>query len=148
MKLRILSEEKAVTEKTMSAKVVAPRGTKFRKINMSRKVSQCPRCGGLSKRHSIGRRRLREVGISGPTILEVTYSKHYCERCRRHFSLPMEHLAPAGGRFTHRVRRAAVAMVVAQALALDKAALRMRQKYFIRVSPSTLHDWVVEAMVA
>lgn len=59
-----------MSEKTMPPKVAIPRGTKFRKINMSRKVAHCPRCGELSKRHSIGRRRLREVGISGPTMLD------------------------------------------------------------------------------
>ena len=137
------SEEKDVTEKTISTKILTPRGTKFRKINMSRKVSQCPRCGGVSKRHSIGRRRLREVGISGPTILEVTYSKHYCETCRKHFSLPMDHLALPSGRFTNRVRRTAIDLVIKQALTLEKATQRMRQKYYVHVPPTTLHDWVV-----
>jgi transposase len=133
-----------VTEKTMpTAKVVAPRGTKFRKINMSRKTSPCPKCGEMSKRHSIGRRRLREVGISGPTVLEVTYSKHYCEKCRKHFSLPMDHLAQPSGRFTNRVRRTAVDLVIKQALTLEKATQRMRQKYYVHVPPTTLHDWVV-----
>ncbi len=132
-----------MTEKTVTTKVVAPRGTKFRKINMSRKVANCPRCNTPSKRHSIGRRRLREVGISGPTILEVTYSKHYCESCRKHFSLSMDHLALPSGRFTNRVRRTAVDLVIKQAMTLEKATQRMRQKYYVHVPPTTLHDWVV-----
>jgi hypothetical protein len=135
--------DKDVSEKTMPSKLIMPRGTKFRKINLSRKVAHCPRCNELSKRHSMGRRRLREVGISGPTVLEVTYSKHYCENCRKHFSLPMNHLALPSGRFTNRVRKTAVELVIKQALTLEKATQRMRLKYYVHVPPTTLHDWVV-----
>ena len=81
-----------------------------------REGEPCPKCGTVSKRHSIGRRRLREVGISAPTVLEVTYSKHYCVNCRKHFSLPMDHLAQPSGRFTNRVRRTAVDLVVKQSI--------------------------------
>ncbi len=127
-------------------KTIIPRGTKIRKINLSRKTAPCPRCSAISKRHSIGHRRLREVGISGPTVLEVTYSKHYCVNCRKHFSLPMDHLAQPSGRFTNRVRRTAVDLVVKQSLTLEKATQRMRQKYHVHVPPTTLHDWVVAEM--
>lgn len=130
----------------MPNKTIVPRGTKIRKINLSRKTAPCPRCGEVSKRHSIGQRRLREVGISGPTILEVTYSKHYCVSCRKHFSLPMDHLAQPSGRFTNRVRRTAVDMVVKQSMTLEKATQEMRQKYHVHVPPTTLHDWVVAEM--
>ncbi len=125
---------------------VPPRGTKVRKINLSRKSATCPRCGTVSKRHSVGHRRLREVGISSPTVLEVTYSKHYCVNCRKHFSLPMDHLALPSGRFTNRVRRTAVDLVVKHDLTLEKATMRMRQKYHVHVPPTTLHDWVVAEM--
>jgi transposase len=135
--------DKDVSEKTMPSKLIMPRGIKFRKINLSRKAAHCPRCNKLSKRHSMGRRRLREVGISGPTVLEVTYSKHYCENCRKHFSLPMDHLALPSGRFTNRVRKTAVELVIKQALTLEKATQRMRLKYYVHVPPTTLHDWVV-----
>ncbi|MDR0868704.1 MAG: hypothetical protein LBP75_09595 [Planctomycetota bacterium] len=127
--------------------VAAPqRGIKVRKINLSRKTAVCPRCGAVGKRHSIGHRRLREVGISSPTILEVIYSKHFCSTCRRHFSLPMDHLALPSGRFTNRVRRTAVDLVNKQDLTLEKATFQMRQKYHVHVPPTTLHDWVVAEM--
>lgn len=119
-----------------------PRGTKVRKLNLARREKECPQCGEISKRHSIGARRLREVGLSGPTVLEVTYSKHYCERCQRHFSLPMDHLAPPSGRFTNRVRRTAVDLVLKQKMTLEKAAGTMMQKYHVHVPPTTLHEWV------
>ncbi len=130
----------------MPHKTVLPRGTKIRRINLSRKTAPCPKCGTVSKRHSVGRRRLREVGISAPTVLEVTYSKHYCVNCRKHFSLPMDHLAQPSGRFTNRVRRTAVDLVVKQSMTLERATQRMRQKYHVHVPPTTLHDWVVAEM--
>jgi len=127
----------------MPRKTVMPRGTKIRRINLSRKTAPCSKCGTVSKRHSIGRRRLREVGISAPTVLEVTYSKHYCVNCRKHFSLPMDHLAQPSGRFTNRVRRTAVDLVVKQSMTLERATQRMRQKYHVHVPPTTLNDWVL-----
>ena len=130
----------------MSRKLSIPRGTKIRRINLSRKIAPCPRCGTASKRHSLGKRKLREVGISAPTMLEVIYSKHYCTTCRRHFSLPMEHLALPSGRFTNRVRRTAVDLVTKQDLTLEKATKRMELKYHVHVPPTTLHDWVVADM--
>ena len=124
------------------AEKVSARGVKCRRMNLSRKTAPCPKCSTVSKRHSIGQRTLREVGISSPTILEITYSKHYCMTCRKHFSIPMDHLAQPSGRFTNRVRRTAVALVVKEALTLEKATLRMRQKYYVHIPPTTLHDWV------
>ena len=90
-----LAEAKPEPPKSLEVRTaVGARTAKFRKINLSRKEIYCPKCNTLSKRHSEGRRRLREVGINSPVVLEVTYSKHYCLNCRKHFSQPMDHLAP------------------------------------------------------
>lgn len=130
----------------MVRKAKIPEGTKVRRINLSRKVVPCPRCGLNAKRHSLGKRYLHEVSLESPTMLEVKYSKHYCVRCRRHFSLPMDHLAPPSGRFTNRVHRTAVGLVIKQCLTLKKASQRMRQKYHVHVPPTTIHDWVSSEM--
>lgn len=121
---------------------------KTRRINMSRKSARCPVCGGANARHSIGRRRIHEVGVHCPAVLVVTYSKHYCEQCRKRFSLPMEHLAPARSRFTNRVRRLAVDLILALGYTYDRAELRMRNKYHVRTPISTMHDWVAEDALA
>jgi hypothetical protein len=123
-------------------KVAVPRGTRIRRINLSRKTARCPVCRELSKRHSEGLRTLREIGINHPTVLQVAYSKHFCGVCRKHFNIPMEHLAQPSGRFSNRVRRTAVELVSRQSLTLEKATLRMKQKYHVHVPPTTLHDWV------
>ena len=126
----------------MSRKLIFLRGTKIRKINLSRKSYLCPRCNTIGKRHSIGKRILREIGVSGPTVLEVTYSKHYCIRCQKHFSIPMNHLAMFAGRFTNRARKAAVDLVTKQSMTFEDATAYMRQKYHVHIPPTTLHDWV------
>jgi transposase len=120
---------------------------KTRRVVISRNIYPCPRCGGLAKRHGHGRRSLREIGVDSPAVVEVTYSKHYCEECRKHFSISMEHIAPAFSRFTHRVRWAAIEMVAAKTMTLEKATLRMWQKHFVRVPLTTLHDWVRDTVV-
>ena len=130
--------DKAVAEEILT------RGVKYRQMNLSRNTANCPKCGTLSRRHSTGKRTLREVGISGPTVLEITYSKHHCIPCRKHFSIPMDHLAMPSGRFSRRVRETAVAFVVKEGLTLEKAMLRMREKHHVHVPPTTLHDWVVD----
>jgi len=130
----------------MSRKFTVLKGTKIRRLCLSRKKCRCPRCQTSSKRHSVCKRRLREVGISGPTILEITYSKHYCINCRRHFSQPMDHLAMPSGRFTNRVRRTSINLIVKQAMTLEKASVHMRKKYHVHIPPTTLYDWVVAEM--
>ncbi len=119
----------------------------IRRIVISHPAYPCPRCNRLAARHGHGHRRLREIGIKSPAVVEVTYSKHYCKNCRKHFSAPMEHIAPAFSRFTYRVRWAAIEMVASKAMTLENATRQMWQKHFVRVPLTTLHDWVRDAVV-
>jgi hypothetical protein len=123
------------------------KGAKVRELNFSRKIAPCPRCGEICKRHSVGKRRIREIGIKGPSVLEVTYSKHYCVNCRKYFSLPMEHLAPPNSRFTNRVHRIALDLMGNQSLSYKEATNRMEQKYHVHIPPTTLCDWVAAEMM-
>ena len=130
--------DNAVAEKIVTL------ATKCRRMNLSRQSAPCPKCKTVSKRHSTGKRTLREIGAFGHTLLEITYSKHFCMTCREHFSLPMDHLAQPAGRFTNRVRQTAVALVVKEGLTLKNASHRMRRIYHVHVPVTTLHDWVVD----
>jgi len=58
----------------------------------------------------------------------------------------MDHLAPSSGRFTNRVMRTSVDLVVKQSMTLEKATQRMRQKYHVTVPPTTLSDWIKAEM--
>lgn len=110
-----------------------------RRVNVARREAPCPLCNAPARRHSIRRMELAEIGISRPTFLDVTYSKHYCDRCCKHFTTGLDNLAFFRSRFTHRVLRAAVAMVTQKNLPLAMAAAEMRRRHRVRVPVSTLH---------
>lgn len=114
-----------------------------RAIHLSCKSWPCPVCRVPAKRHSEGVRNLREMGVKRPTRLKVTYSKHYCPHCRKHFSRPLDHIAPVGARFTGRVKQRALEYYLRGGLTLAETALRMRQIHFVFVPPTTIHDWTV-----
>lgn len=118
------------------------RGTRVRRIDMVRKYAGCPECGGVGKRSHKGRRHVDEIGVGGPVVLEIAYSKHYCERCRKFFSIDMSHLAPSGGRYTRRVRNTARDLVERRGLTLERASGVMRSRYFVSVPPTTIYDWL------
>lgn len=120
--------------------------TKILRITITRTTAKCPLCGATAKRHSTATRTLREVGHSRPAALLVTYSKHRCTACRRTFSVDMSHLATKGARFTRRVRGCALDLVIRKGLTLEAASLRMRQRHFVHVPMSTIHDWAAAEM--
>jgi transposase len=117
-------------------------GVTLRAVNLSRKVVECPVCGTVSKRHSLGHRWLRDIGLTQPSILEITYSKHYCTKCERHFNIPMEQLAHKESHYTHRIHRAAVDLITKQNLTFEAAQSFMERKYHVRVPTSTMSDWI------
>ena len=128
----------------MKRKIEVPKGTKLRKINISRKTAECPKCGCISKRHSLGNRYLHELGSSmgKPVMVEVTYSKHYCLHCRKHFSLTMDYLAPPRCQYTNRVRKVAIELVRNQSFTYEQASIRMKNKNLVDVPITTIFDWV------
>ena len=89
---------------------------------------------------------MHDLGVGRPRILEITYSKHYCVNCRKHFSVRMDHLAQNGARYTHKVHRIAVDYVINQSMTLRKVALKMKEKHHVNVSESIVHKWVVADM--
>ena len=120
------------------------RGTKVRKMVFSRKVADCPRCGGQCKRHSMGRRNLHEIGSHSPIILQVDYSKHWCRKCKKHFSVSMGHIAQLAARYTNRVKRSALDAL--RIRTLEQACKHMRERYHVEIPTTTLHDWASCAM--
>jgi len=112
-------------------------------VNLSRKTAPCPKCKTIGKRHSEGKRKLHDVGVGRQCILEITYSKHYCVKCRKHFSAQMDHLAQRGARYTHRVHRTAVDYAINHSMALRKVAGKMKEDHHVNVSESIVHKWVI-----
>src|ERR671937_66669 len=66
----------------------------------------CPHCGHSAYRDKQYQRTLHDLGnldLWCPRDLLVTYSQHYCTKCRTYFSADLSDLAPPGGQYTHRV---------------------------------------------
>jgi transposase len=106
---------------------------------------RCPACGTSSAKRSTGTRRLCDLGVGRPVVLEIHYSKHRCPRCKKYFNAPMEDLAEPGGRYTKRVQTTALAKVLVDGLPLETVQEQMLREFYVHVPPTTLDRWVVEA---
>ena len=70
-------------------------------------------------------RTLHDLGdlLSGrPHDIRLTYSQHYCSRCRKYFNADTSDLAPPGSHYTHRVIDLAVRLVVEDGLPFRAAS--------------------------
>jgi len=114
---------------------------KIRTMRLDRKLATCPKCGGDCKRANLAHRWLRELGLSQPVILEVTYSKHWCPKCERKFDIPMDHLARPGCNFTNRVVNTALDLID-KGKSIDEAADVLEKRYLVHVPKTTINDWV------
>ena len=106
---------------------------------------RCPTCGMSSPRRSTGQRRLRDIGVHHPIVLEVCYSKHLCPACHVYFNCPMDDLAEPGGQYAARARKIAVDKVLVDHLPLESVRDQMFREFHVHVPPTTLHAWVAEA---
>src|SRR4029434_9274636 len=92
----------------------------------------CPRCGHSAYRDKQSHRTLHDLGnldVWCPRDLLVTYSQHYCTKCRKYFSADLSSLAPPGSQYTHRVIDLAVRIVVEDGLPYG---------------PDSVHLWVAD----
>lgn len=115
--------------------------TTTRRIIIVRELAHCPHCNLLCKRHSIGRRKPHDFGVTRPTRLEITYSKHYCPACGTRFNVPMSHLVEPGSHYTNRVRFRALEMMLRQGLTLAATRWALWKERWVKVPESTLHEW-------
>jgi transposase len=108
----------------------------------------CPRCGHSCYRHARGRRSLHDLGCllrDRPRLLPITYSRHYCARCRLHFSTDLSDLAPPGGHYTRRVIALAVRLVVEDGLPYRTASWHLWRDHRVFVPFATAQNWVEAA---
>jgi hypothetical protein len=80
-----------------------------------------------------------------PRLLHVRYSRHYCARCRLHFSADLTDLAPPGGHYTRRVIARAVRLVVEDGLPYRAASWHLWRDHRVFVPFATLQNWVEAA---
>ena len=105
----------------------------------------CPRCDHLAYRHTSGQRTLHDLGdlsTGCPVDLLVTYSSHYCSKCRKHFHIDLSDVAPPGGHDTHRVTQLAVRLVVEDGLPSRPTSWHLWRDHRVFVPFATIQNWV------
>lgn len=116
---------------------------KTRNASIILKTCLCPHCGTPAKRHSIRASVLAELGVSCPVALRIVRSVHFCVKCQKYFSAPLDHISPLYSRYTWRVIWRALDYIK-KGVGLAKASLIMREKHHVTVPVSTLHEWARE----
>ena len=105
----------------------------------------CPRCGKSSYRDRVFTRTLHDVGdlISGrPRDIALTYSQHYCCKCRKYFNTDASDLAPPKSQYTHRVIGLAIRLAVEDGLPYEAASWHLWRDHRVFVPYATLQNWV------
>ena len=105
----------------------------------------CPRCGHRAYRDKQFQRTLHDLGnlaVWCPRDLVVTYSQHYCTKCRKYFSADLSDLAPPGSQYTHRVIDLAVRLVVEDGLPYRPASWHLWRDHRVFVPFATIQNWV------
>jgi hypothetical protein len=116
-------------------------------IQRSRDYRQhpCPHCGKSAYRDRRVKRVLHDLGdlVSGrPHDIHLSYSQHYCTKCKKYFNADMSDLAPPGGHYTHRVVFLAVRVVVEDGLPYRAASWHLWRDHRVFVPYATIENWV------
>ena len=105
----------------------------------------CPRCGHQAYRDKQYQRTLHDLGnldLWCPRDLVVTYSQHYCTKCRKYFHADLSDLAPPGAQYTHRVLALAVRLVVEDGLPYRPTRWHLWRDHRVFVPFATIQNWV------
>jgi hypothetical protein len=92
-------------------------------------------------------RTLHDLGnldVWCPRDLLVTYSQHYCTKCRKYFSADLSDLAPPGSQYTHWVIDLAVCIVIEDGLPYRPASWHLWRDHRVFVPFATIQNWVAQ----
>jgi hypothetical protein len=85
---------------------------------------------------------LGDLKTGRPIDLLVTYSSHYCSKCRKYFNVDLSDLALPGSHYTHRVIQLAVRLVVEDGLPYRPASWHLWRDHRVFVPFATIQNWV------
>jgi hypothetical protein len=109
---------------------------------------RCRLCGSRAGRYAVASRTLHDLGdprSNRPVDLVVTYSKHYCSRCERRFSVELSDLALPKCLYTRRVQQLAVRLVAEDGLPYQAAGWNLWRDHRVFVPYATIQNWVEAA---
>jgi hypothetical protein len=118
---------------------------RLRKRSRNFRRRPCPRCGHGAYRDRVFHRTLHDLGdfVSGrPCDLILTYSQHFCSKCRRYFNADCTDLAAPGSHYTKRVIVTAVRLVVEDGLPYQAASWSLWRDHRVFVPYATIQNWV------
>ena len=106
---------------------------------------QCPQCGHSCYRNRTVERTLHDLGdlVSGrPREIQLSYSQHFCCKCKRYFNAETSDLAAPKSHYTHRVIALAVRLVVEDGLPYRAASWHLWRDHRVFVPFATIENWV------
>lgn len=103
----------------------------------------CPDCGAECKRHSTDRRRVKDVSLDGPVVIEARVGKYRCTACDKMFRAQLP-FAPARKRYTARAVRKATVAVQEDKTTYTALPRRLERDFSIRPAKSTGWAWFQE----
>jgi len=118
---------------------------KTRRRSRNYKKRPCPHCGHSAYRDKVYTRTLHDLGdlaANCPVDLVVTYSQHYCSKCRKYFNADLSDLADPAARYTRRVVHLAVRLVVEDGLPYQSASWHLWRDHRVFVPWATIQNWV------
>lgn len=105
----------------------------------------CPRCRHSAYRDKQSQRTLHDLGnldLWCPRDLVVTYSQHYCTKCRKYFNADLSDLAPPGSHYPQRVIDLAVRIVVEDGLPYRLASWHLWRDHRVFAPFATIQNRV------
>lgn len=118
---------------------------KIRKRSRNFRRRPCPHCGHSAYRDRQFRRTLHDLGdlVSGrPCDIVLSYSQHYCSKCRKSFNADSTDLAAPGSHYTRRVVNTAVRLVIEDGLPYQAASWSLWRDHRVFVPWATIQNWV------
>ena len=105
----------------------------------------CPQCGHSCYRNRTVERTLHDLGdlvSARPRDIQLSYSQHFCCKCKRYFNADTSDVAPSKSHYTHRVIALAVRLVVEDGLPYRVASWHLWRDHRVFVPFATIQNWV------
>ena len=103
----------------------------------------CPVCNSTSKRHSIARRKVRDIDLDDQRTVEIRVGVYFCPSCQKHFRLQTG-LAEKGKHYGKRSLEKSFTAVRDDKTTFTSLPSRLARDFHIKPSKSTCHRWFHE----
>lgn len=74
-------------------------------------------------------------------VYEDVFSKHYCEKCKKIFSCPMDDFVAKGSHFTLLTKRLVLARLHEDLMSVKLIQRQMLRDFNVEIHPQTIYYW-------